>query len=329
MASKNKNIMTHSLKNVFFFLLITLAPAGITKAQTSKFAPLGAEWYYDYQEIMNQGYVKITVVSDTIIDGHVCQKLQKTRFGYGYYSGLYTHIIGYEYITQINDSIMIYRDGFHKLFDFGAEVGDAWIVLGQNGLCEEDFGRVRVVGKGIETYNGLDLIYIQLVDETSSYWGFSPTLFGEPSDTIKVVEQIGPIGSYLLPEQKCLFDYAEGGPLRCYSDDELGELHLAGLHPERNCDYINETYQIVSEQNILDKVSVSPNPCKNKINVRFDVANLDNCEITIFNVLGMMVYHGSFDRIASEITMDGHPSGLYCLTIKCGCRVYSKTFIKN
>lgn len=303
----------------------------LTKAQIKRFAPVGAQWYYETQSLFSTGYLKMEVEKDTVINGTACIKFVRERHWHDLiFDELHGSMLPPLFLSQVGDVVMVYhKDSFLKLFDFGAGIGDSWMVPGQEGVCEEDFGSVRVVGKGVEMHNGIELKYMLLVDETFSYWGFSPTFPEEPSDTIKVLERIGPIGSYLLPEQKCLFDDVEGGPIRCYIDGELGELHLTSLYPERNCDYISETYQGVDEQNILSDVSISPNPCENKICVRFNVTNLDCCEMTILDALGKLVFHGSFNEKNAEINIDGLPSGLYCLIVKGGCKVYSKTFIKK
>ena len=54
------------IKNLIILLLLLVVSYNL-KAQT-EFAPVGAEWYYNYNNFWNVGYVKITSESDTIID---------------------------------------------------------------------------------------------------------------------------------------------------------------------------------------------------------------------------------------------------------------------
>ena len=322
-----KNAITRTL------IILLLTAVSVAKGQESfPLAPPEAEWYYEYQQMTDQGYVKISIVCDTLIDGYRCQKLQKFRSGYSHPNGLHSGTFGYEYISRMNDSVLIYRNGgFHKLFDFGAEVGDSWTVVGMEGVCEEDYGTVRVVDKGIEVVNGVPLKYVTIKDDIDSYWGFSPTLQGAPSSTIKVVERIGPIGSYLLPEQKCWFDDAEGGPLRCYIDDELGELHYSSLNPERNCDYINENYQCVDQHNgNAISIVLTPNPTQDKVSIKID--SLDEHEtysLELVGIDGRLVIQKT--SVSDDVTLDlsDLPSGVYVLNVKGNRVLHRQTLIKT
>ncbi len=179
-----------------------LVAAGAAKAQTHEFAPVGAERHYGRQTMFTWGYIRIFVTNDTIIDGHVCSVLQKEEHGFNYYSQSLFHFNkGHEYFTQINGSVLVYRKGsFYKLFDFGADVGDSWIIPGH----DQD-GRVIVCGKGTEIVDGVELRYILIADEFGVPYGYGNEMAGDTlflHDTIKVLKRIGPIGSYLLPEQK-------------------------------------------------------------------------------------------------------------------------------
>ncbi len=323
----NSTIMNKLYKKVLFALLI--AAAGATKAQIHEFAPIGAEWHYDYSEIMVQGFVKICAVKDTVIGDLHCTKLQKERHGYGYSSGPFHSIFGYEYVTQIGDSVMMYRNGnFHKLFDFSSSIGDTWAVVGEEDVCEESFGTVHVVGKGTETINGIDLRYILVVDDVHSYWGYGHTMYDSPpvspNDTVKIIEHIGPIGSYLLPRQRCLLDNMEGGDLRCYSDDNLGYLNY---NPERFCDYINEEYQAIEEMSLGNELQVFPNPCNNFLTVV--LPKKDQYVVAIYDNFGKIVARRNIHENLIELGLTGFSPGFYYLTANNGFSNFSTIIIKK
>ncbi len=310
------------------FPLLMMAVISTVKAQSVEFAPVGAEWYYGYQEIMETGYIKITAVNDTVIDSQPCVKLEKTRTGYGYYNGWFSRIIGYEYLTVSDDSVGLYRNGaFHKLFDFGAEIGDTWTVPGLIDICEESHGTVTVVDKGSELVNNISLRYLRIVDDINSYWGYSHYMHGEAQDTIKVFERIGPVGSYLLPMQKCEFDSGESGVLRCYSDNETGYFNFHTNYSDINCDYINEQYQSVDEKATENNMAVFPNPCGDKLLVSLKDNNYH--KVSIFNCLGNKIYDCSIHGQMAEIDLSFIPSGVYCLTIVNDCSILSKTIVKK
>ena len=61
-----------TMKNIrIYALLALLLMAGGVTAQKSDivFAPLGAEWHYNYYGMFEEGYVNIKATKDTIIDG--------------------------------------------------------------------------------------------------------------------------------------------------------------------------------------------------------------------------------------------------------------------
>ena len=305
--------MKHLLNKISSMLLLAVVCVLNGHAQNGTFAPVGAQWYYETQSMFTSGYIMMEAEKDTVVDGFACVKLRvETHFHNLEFGVLQEGVLPPVYLSQLEDSVMVYQgNAFHKLFDFGAEIGDTWTVAGREGLCEEDEGTVRVVDKGVEDVNGVPLKYVTIKDETDSYWGFGFTMYGSPSPAVKVLERIGPIGSYLLPEQRCLFDYAEGGTLRCYIDDELGELHLSSLHPERNCDYISETYQSADEISFDAALSVFPSPTDG----RFTVWGKDLSRAEVFNALGQHVASASGQGERLVIRLDGQPAGIYFIEV--------------
>ena len=190
-------------KNNLIILLLLLVVSYNLKAQT-EFAPVGAEWYYNYNNFWNVGYVKITSESDTIIDNVFCKKLVKSIHVYDYVS--YNEnkgVFGYEYLTQINDSVMIYSDGeFKKLYDFSAEIGDTLLIPGLGHYEEFTHGTAVVTGKGFMEFEGESLRYIDLKHLEDTPWQFSCYHnYDNGYNTARICEKIGNISGYLLPEK--------------------------------------------------------------------------------------------------------------------------------
>ena len=226
------------IKNNLIILLLLLVVSYNLKAQT-EFAPVGAEWYYNYNNFWNVGYVKITSESDTIIDNVFCKKLVKSIHVYDYVS--YNEkkgVFGYEYLTQINDSVMIYSDGeFKKLYDFSAEIGDTLLIPELGHYEEFTHGTAVVTGKGFMEFEGESLRYIDLKHLEDTPWQFSCYHnYDNGYNTARICEKIGNISGYLLPEKYFIVDDDEGGALRCYSE---GELSLKFTDEE--CDYVPES----------------------------------------------------------------------------------------
>lgn len=306
-----------TIGKIIILLLFLVSDYNTILAQQSYFAPIGAIWYYETQNMYSTGYIKMEVEKDTVINGFSCIKVtRKARWHDLLFDELKESPLPALFLAQINDSVIVLNNGtFYKLFDFGAEIGDTWTVIGREGLCEEDFGTVNVVDKGIEVINGTPLRYVTIQDDTYSYWGYGNTLYGNPSAAIKVVERIGPVGSYLLPEQKCLYDEAEGGPLRCYIDDELGELHLSSLYPERNCDYISEAYQSVGDDNTESALATVRTMANGLLHVEFSETLMGAKQIHIIDLMGKVIYLTETIDTMLDIDFSGMPSGVYFVTV--------------
>lgn len=315
--------MKNKLLIIVLFLMAVVAQA----QDSNRFAPVGAEWYYDYMSMYARGYVHIEAVKDTVIDDIICTKLEKTVHGYDYYAGLFTNHIGNEYVTQSNDSVMIYRNGtFQLLFDFGAAVGDSWTLIGEIGPCEQSWGQAHVVEVGTETINGQVLKYVKLLDDQYSCWGYGNNMVGEPSTTpVKIIEKIGPMDSYLLPSQKCVFDDSEGGPLRCYIDDDLGYNNFSSNHI--NCGYINDQYQSVDDIGDDSPIVVFPNPCEDVVSI---VLNHDRqVNVRLYNNQGCIVYEfvNIFQNL--DINVSQLPDGMYVIQINDDNDMFFNKIVKK
>ena len=321
-----KNI---TIKSALLALLL-LPLCYIATAQIHKFAPIGAEWYYEYQDMYRRGYVHIEAVSDTMFGDVKCTKLVKTIHGYDGFlnQGLFSAPYGNEYVTQSNDSVMIYRYGtFRLLFDFGASVGDTWTVYGSNNICPQSYGTVHVVEVGTDTIAGEVLKYVKVLDDQESSWGYCPIMypFDEPMIPIKIVERIGPMGSYMLPEQRCVWDESEGGSLRCYIDDDLGYHNFSWDHV--NCGYINDQYQSIDNPGEGLPLFVWPNPCSNNIHVV--LCNETNSGVCLYDIQGNNVYQSGNIGKSFDIDMSTFNQGLYLLKVYDGLNSSTIKIIKN
>lgn len=295
------------MKRVFttLFLMVALAITVIANGQSLEFAPVGAEWYYNYQCFWRVGYVHITATQDTIIDGINCRKLEKIRRIHNYV----THenkefLIGYEYVCQQGDSVLIYRSGqFWKLFDFGAAIGDTWQVPYTYDACPDLFGTVIVVGTGWDYNYDVPLRYVEVENTESSSWGFG----GYGTDPVKILEKIGPLNGYLLPEQLCTVDITEGGTPRCYFDNQLGTIHI---DDSQDCDYfytaLNETFE-------NDAVSVFPNPTHSEIHVC--LSNQKDVDVEIIDIKGVLIHKSQGLIDDTTINLANIPCGLYLVRI--------------
>lgn len=316
--------LLHTTKFAVFVLLL-LAAAGAAKAQTHEFAPVGAEWYYGINQFSIEGYTQIKSVSDTIINGVTCKKIEKRCFLFDHLDGVEKEFVkGHEYISQIGDSVMIYRFGqFYKLYDFTVEIGDTVAFPGSYS-CEVDefvvfgdsIGEAVVVGKGVSEINGNELKYYDLRKVGNSAWAFDQDFY---AGYARICEKIGNISGYLFPQQQLIADYFEGGSLRCYSDDETGTISFSTPYIE--CDYFHAV-----EDNALVTSAVYPNPFKEKITV--ELPTEDNYTVLVYDTFGRTIIKQDVIGKTIELDFPFPQSGVFHLVIQSNSANYATNIIK-
>lgn len=315
---KNLNIT----KQVFLLLLMIIG-GGSLKAQF-EFAPVGAEWHYNYNSFWVTGYTHVRSETDTVIDGINCNKLVKSRLLYNSItqdSMFYT--FGYEYMTQINDSVMIYRYGkLRKLYDFGSEIGDTITFPGTDDsmtISELMYGKAIIVDKGVVNVDGNDLRYIDIEPINESPWIFSSYGFDIYNPYIsRICEKIGNMYGFLLPEVAYEADNEEGGALRCYSDNQ-GIISLF----DKECDYIGTTS---INESYTKEIEIYPNPTEGKVTIE-SIYNYNS--ITIYDAYGRSIYSSHTNSTRSDIDMSNYPSGLYVISITNETDCYKELIIKK
>lgn len=313
-------------KQVLLMLLIMIG--GSLKAQV-EFAPIGAEWHYEYKCFWVTGYVNIKSESDTIIDGIKCKKLIKSRNVYNHITQDSTYyVFGHEYMTQLEDSVMIYRYGkLMKLYDFNSEIGDTITFPGTSNYITEPelmFGKAVVVNKGIVNVNGNDLRYIDIETIHNQYdalspWGFTPYEFDIYNPFLtRICEKIGNMHGYLLPEVYYEFDNEEGGKLRCYSDNTVSV-----SFSDKQCDHI----EIVSiDESQFEDVEIFPNPTEGKIKIEL---KHDYNTINIYDNFGRVILSCQTNNNSLNLDLSDYPSGLYLIFISNETDSYFKRIIKK
>ncbi len=299
-------------------LLLLLVAAGAAKAQTHEFAPVGAEWYYNYQMNWIEGYVRITSETDTVINGSHFKKLVKSRHVYDYVEEMESeYVIGYDYVLQRDDSVMVFRNGHvYKLFDFGAEIGDSWEIPQTYPACPDSVGSVVVVGKGEEDVFGLNLRYIDINDAPGSSWGYG--FHGHVP--CRVYERVGPVNSYLFPEQLCSIDFCEGGMLRCYHDGEV----MAQIG-NVDCDYV---YLSLTEQSDNCTIRVFPNPARDYVQITLPAFEDSSIIIDVFDALGRRFEKMDVVEETYYLDISRYPTGLYSLLARSNSNTYHGFFVK-
>lgn len=176
----------------------------------------GASWYYTRNNAFSSGYSNLNYVYDTVIAGKNCNKI--TKFYQGNSTGGPFAVYGTSIFTYLNNNVVYIKDvtgatsNFDTLFNYGAAIGDkwslapsSWTTCSNSRVTVQDTGRSNIMGKWLKWFK----VSIQ-------------SNIGTSMDTI--YERIGCLVNYMLyPGDVCpkSYDTEDGGPLRCYSDNQI------------------------------------------------------------------------------------------------------------
>ena len=270
------------------FLLLNLA------LSAQNFAPIGATWHYTEQHSSSPhiAYIKMESVKDTLFQGKNCRVLEKSTIL------VCSDRPKTEYIYEQNDTVYFWQPDlqqFQPLIVFNANPSDWWEFIRPYGFRDDETIRVTVDSISFESYNGQSLRTMH-VNYQKVAQGWTPTTYS------KIVERLGDF-RYLfngMSNDNCDGNTSSG--IRCYSDSVFGNYN-SGFYA--NCEYTN----IGLEEAELLKVSLFPNPVKEKLQVSWSGAN--DLKLSIFSPEGKIVYRGAFSEAEREIDLSGLSPGVY------------------
>ena len=238
-----------------------------------EFAPIGAEWYYNYDPdiTLDEGYQKITVLRDTIIGNQSCRFLEVRNIGYSYFYKEYYDFKAGNIILYEKDNIVYYskNNQFYVLYDFTAKAGDSYNSISYMQHCSQTF-KVSIDS----------VTYVEVDEQLLK--NFHVTL--NDSFQTNYIEKIG-YNEYLLPQFGFGCEVLTGphypGPLRCYSDGDIG---IYSTNIVSNCDYITSS----TENKIFNDLKFFPNPAESFITVS-NPSNIQIKKIELIDFSGRIV----------------------------------------
>jgi outer membrane protein assembly factor BamB len=296
-------------------LVFALVFSSLSFAQN--WAPAGAKWHYTYIGF-SSGYVEIANVGDTIIAGQTCQKLQKTFNGLQFGVTPTTYIFDTSYTYENNGVVYILEQNQWKtLYNFNAAVGEHWPMapLPEFGGCTVN-SQLKVLATGTKVINAQTLKYLVVdfcnPDLTSQ--GFQDT----------IIEKIGFTGSYMLPFDMCTmaFDGNEGGPFRCYSDDNFSTYKPF---------YANDCEFLVGlDENQMIELAIYPNPSAGKFTIEAPLVS--GQVIALYNLNGQQVFKEDILNSVLNQTLEINLApGMYVLKLMSqeGTKLASRRLVVN
>ncbi len=285
------------MRTITFLILLMLTICAFSQQE---FAPVGAEWYYSQVVSYNPpqaNYVKHVSVKDSAINDKPVKVIQKTKF-----TREDTVDLGFEYLHQNGDTIFYWKNGkFHELYNFSLYKGDSMLIYSdQYNLCTNSpFGWIGIDSISYVKINQIYLKAFYYSPKKGSFWGF-----GEHP----IIEKIGST-YYLLPrDEDCIADDPGIGPLRCYSDPEVGT-HYFGNIP---CDTIT-TFPVYADKLIKNEsFNLYPNPVTDYLTIDSD--REETFRLKVHDNTGKIIHSQDFSP-GERINLSNLTKGLYFIAI--------------
>lgn len=290
-----------------FFLLLLLAVAGMAKAQTHEFAPVGAEWYYTryYREgfdLTGITYDRYRSLRTVEINGWECREIE--MFQNLDCDGLVNPHTEYRYIYQEGDQVYeVENEERYLLYDFGKEVGEWW-------YAPKYEDTIRIVNVSYITMNdGTVRRYMETLPSNLDWYFFY------------IIDGIGMDYSLFPFDHTMVGTPCVEGPIRCYSEDGI----LLVQWGETECDY-----EILGVNDEKEEPSVQMSTLVGDV-LRIDFAETASLskQIRITDVSGRIIYAQETMDKSLDINFTDKPAGVYLVQIVMDSKVFNNKIVKK
>lgn len=318
-----KKILINILTAIILTFYIT-----INAQEVHEFAPVGAEWYYNYAETDGPyGHFKNVISEkDTTIDGENCRVLKQ------YFDNIGTSTESYIIKQNFGKIYYYYKNEWNLLFDFDVQVDDTVEFTFRYGKYNNETEQTtdtvfsaRFVIQNIEINSqNLKSIVSEIIEEDI------PISEGEPifcCFTYTYTEKIGlnyPIG---VPGYSGFIPYFDNLPhvavdllefLRCYSDSEFSFISDTWTETSLACDNsVLDIDDLETKENII----IFPNPSTGIVNI----ISTEYTLISIFDITGKIVAQYSVN--ANEDFSFTQTAGMYIVKSETKNKVTTQKLI--
>jgi hypothetical protein len=288
-------------------------------AQAQYFGLESSEWKYLYYNLGYATVNQISVAGDTTLGDFNAQVYHSFRTTYipqqggtySTYSG--TYVFGILRFTQ--DSVFHWKNGqYNLLYDFGAQIGDTWIVDSGPIVCNDSVAIVEVVGTGTMDVNGFQRRYIDLETNTDTWIGLSGRCIeGIGLYSFNGLSSTTGLGRGFLSGERWCDDIAvpEASPniFICYSDSIVGTYDPFDTY----CLYPSVEVGIMDFESI--SVDLYPNPAINLLQVSTDLPSGQTAQIHLMNYLGHRVLTKPINNGVSALDVSALAAGVYYYSV--------------
>lgn len=307
------------LRIVIFTYISTILT--ISYAQTNKFAPVGAKWWYDFGNgfFNPHEYYYIEAIEEITLLGKECRRLESSIVHWDSQEKIADF-----YIYQSNDTVFYFIDSlfgekidsaFNVLYIFNSEIGEIWAVnsgdYSGNAMIpctnpETDFVRVDSIGNEIFEGVVLNKVYF-------SYENFGPITGWNFSGI--AYELLGNT-TYLLPIPTCITEDYFPYQLRCYEDLEVGNIQITPT----NCDFVTDI------DDKINKIKIYPNPTGDVLKIE---GNYITDDVIIYSAMGRFIKSVNL-KFTTQIDISSLAPGTYYIKfLKNGNTLFFSNFIKQ
>ena len=310
-------------------------------AKSQSWFPIGATWYYNYQEELPfpaHGYIKHTVVKDTIVSTKLSKIIKREIISYNGDTVSVSSLIA----REENSKVYYYNnDTFRLMYDFTLNVGDTLAINTSNSACDSVSPLIvdSIKNINISSFN----LRIQYVSCTYYY---SPNFGGNNEKiTYPVIERIGydplcaasNMNFYFNPvcivEDQFLLDW-----FRCYEDSNISYIgcYWQTHFPNAPCDtLINGSTGIPGFNYQSDNFNLFPDPAIGQITIEtpspstIKISTIQGQLIKTLATSGSKtnVYHVGYSSYV--VNVSAWPDGVYLVEVRTEKGIAVKKFIKE
>ncbi len=287
-------------------LFVLLSTSGLSQT----WAPPGAVWYYESGFPDQNGYLRVTYDSDTMLDGRMAQKTISELFWFSIPLQQYLSFAneGGNFTAVENDVVYIWNyQQWDTLFWFGAAPGDSWILTTEGEqICEGEF---VVTDTGSVEVDGQELRSIVITPQFDQPW----------VPQVTAIEHIGSLEVVWFTMMFC--GTSSVLPLRCYSDNNIN--YGTGIAP--SCDFVLGTSEMQNDQ----LIRLYPNPGESIVRIELP-AFWDTASLLVTDAFGRIVRKEQTQMDAIVFDAEFLPAGVYTITLISanGLRLTSK-WVRN
>ena len=310
------------MKNILLISILSLISLNI---YGQVWIDSNAVWHYDYTNVGYGGFSKYEYTKDTIIENHNCQVITGTNYEFTH--NQYNELVqlgqidlGNHYTFVSGDTVFYWNKNentFFTLFDFGAQIGDSWVIsTDPNNFVvdpnnDNDTSRIEVINTGTITINSNTYRFIKIKPTYGSTYGMEGTF----------VERFGNIDSTQAPFQvlfPSFYDYSGNQMVewnrynfKCYQDTSFSLYNPTN----QDCEYLLTILETKEQK--LNDFEYFPNPTTGE----FTLNNLNNesMSIELYDNNGKLLNTFEITPMTKiEIDMSKYIKGLYFVKVVNG-----------